>query len=189
MPTLLSRLCSIPTRSFGFRRCFLTVAVLTAGVLSAGAVSAQDFVRYDQQFARSWTLHRIAVIQAANGDVTAAKNTVAEITESQCPPGPSEVTSVWFCNGTVMYDHPPAFARRPCNNWAPRPIYRDRSPYIVPAAVPQGLPTNYLAADPSHGAVIDFRDEYDSSGTRATYRRYADGYVVIETPHTAKNAR
>ena len=170
----------------GFRRFFLAASVLMMAVLSADAVWAQDFVRYDQQLARSWTLHRIAVIQAANGDVVAAKNTVAEITESQCPPGPSEVTSVWFCNGMVMYDHPPAFARPPCNSYVAPPVYRDLSPKSVPTAVPQGLPANYLTADPRHGVVVDFRDEYDSSGTRVTARRYVDGYVVIETPHTAK---
>ena len=58
-----------------------------AVVLSADAVWAQDFVRYDQQAARSWTLHRIAVIQADRGDVVGAKNTVAEITEPQWQPG------------------------------------------------------------------------------------------------------
>ena len=160
-----------------------------AVVLSADAVWAQDFVRYDQQAARSWTLHRIAVIQADRGDVVGAKNTVAEITEPQGNPGPSEVTSVWFCNGMVMYDHPPASARRPCDGGAAWPIYRDRSPNRVPAQVPQGLPANYLAADPHHGAVVDFRDEYDSYGTRVTSRRYADGYSVIETPQAAKNGQ
>ena len=55
--------------------------------------------------------------------------------------------------------------------------------------MPQGLPANYLAADPHHGAVVDFRDEYDSYGTRVTSRRYADGYSVIETPHAAKNGQ
>ena len=55
-------------------------------------------------------------------------------------------------------------------------------PDHVPAAVPAGLPANYLAADPRHGAVIDFTDERDSGGTRMTSRKYADGYVVIETP-------
>jgi hypothetical protein len=168
---------------------FLALSVLTVGVLSAGAAWGQDFIHVDQQAARSWTLHRIAVIQAAHGDVTGAKNTVAEIIEPQCNPGPSEVTSVWFCNGMVMYDHPPAFARHPCSNWAVCPIYRDLSPRSVPAEVPQGLPANYLAADPRHGAVVDFRDDCDSSGTRVTSRRYADGYVVIETPHTAKADR
>ncbi len=186
MPNLLSHLLSVLTRGLDFRRCFLAVSFLTAVVLLADAAWAQDFVRYDQQVARSWTLHRIAVIQADRGDVVGAKNTVAEITELQCNPGPSEVTSVWFCNGMVMYDHPPAFARRPCEV---RPIYRDLSPARVPAEVPQGLPANYLAADPHHGAVVDFRDEYDSYGTRATYRRYADGYAVIETPRSAKSDR
>jgi hypothetical protein len=55
--------------------------------------------------------------------------------------------------------------------------------------VPRGLPANYLAADSRHGAVVDFQDEYDSYGTRVTARRYADGYVVIETPHSVKNGR
>jgi hypothetical protein len=170
----------------GFCRFSLVVSLLAAGVLSAGEVWAQDFVRYDQQAARSWTLHRIAVIQARYGDVTGAKNTVAQIIESQCPPGPSEVTSVWFCNGMVMYDHPPAFARQAYSVYPVQPIYRDLSPRSLPVETPQGLPANYLAADPRHGAIVDFRDEYDSSGTRVTARRYADGYVVIETPRPRK---
>jgi hypothetical protein len=177
---------------YGFRQFSLVVSVLTVAVLSSGVVWAQDFVQYDQQAARSWTLHRIAVIQARNGDVTGAKNTVAQIIEPQGNPGPSEVTSVWFCNGMVMYDHPPAFARQPYSVYPVcpvQPIYRDLSPRSVPVEAPQGLPANYLAADPRHGAMVDFRDEYDSSGTRVTSRRYADGYVVIETPHTARNGR
>lgn len=167
-------------RGFGFRRFSLVASVLMAGVLSTGVAWAQDFLRYDQQAARNWTLHRIAAIQAAQGDVVGAKNTVAQIIESQCPPGPSDVTSVWFCNGMAMYDHPPAFGRQAYGG--PVPIYRNLSPRSVPAATPQGLPADYLAADPRHGAVVDFQDEYDSYGTRVTSRRYADGYSIIETP-------
>jgi hypothetical protein len=29
-------------------------------------------------------------------------------------------------------------------------------------------------------------DEYDASGTRVTSRKYADGVVVIETPHVGR---
>jgi hypothetical protein len=189
MPTLLARLLSVLSQSLGLRRLLLGASVLMASVLLADAVWAQGFIPYDQQVARSWTLHRIAVIQAKSGDVVGAKNTVAEITESQCAPGPSEVTSVWFCNGMVMYDHPPAFARRPYNAYPVYPIYRDLSPARVPAEVPQGLPANYLAADPRHGAIVDFTDARDSYGTRVTSRRYADGYVVIETPQSGKSDR
>ncbi len=189
MTTLRSRLFSVLTFGAGSRGLFLAFSVLTVGVLSAGAAAAQNFACVDQQVARNWTLHRIAVIQAARGDVVGAKNTVAEIIEPQWNPGPSEVTSVRFCNGMVMYDHPPAFMRRPCPSCVAPPIYRDLSPRSVPAAVPAGLPANYLAADPRHGAVVDFRDEYDSYGTRVTSRRYDDGSVVIETPHPARTDR
>ena len=170
-------------------RCFVVAAVVAGLSYSADAVWAQDFVRDDRQVARTWTLHRIAVIQAAGGDVQGAKNTIAEINDTDRPKRPSEVTSVWFCNGMAIYDHPPAFARRDCRDCAGTQYYRDRSPDYVPAKVPSGLPANYLAADPRHGAVVDFQDEYDSYGTRVTARRYADGYVVIETPRSAKNGR
>jgi hypothetical protein len=182
MFALLSRLSSVLTQGFGLRRFLLAVSVLTAGVLAADAVWAQDFVRDDRQVARTWTLHRIAVIQAASGDVMGAKNTAAQINDPQCVRSSGEVTSVWFCNGTVFYDHLPGSAGRVGNGRDGSQIYRDRSPDRVPAGVPSGLPTNYLAADPRHGAVVDFRDEYDSSGTRVTARRYADGQIVIETP-------
>jgi len=179
------------TPGFGLRRFFLAVSALLAVVLLADAVLSQDFVRDDRQVARTWALHRIAVIQAAGGDVQGAKNTVAQINDPERVRGPSEVTSVWFCNGTPMYDHPPASAGRAGYGGRGSQCFlnRDRVPDHVPAEVPRGLPANYLAADPRHGAVVDFVDEYDSYGTRVTARRYADGYVVIETPHSAKNGR
>jgi len=189
MPTLPSSRWFVLTQGFSFRRFILAVSAFLALVLLADAVWAQDFVRDDRQVARTWTLHRIAVIQAAAGDVQGAKNTVVEINDTDRPKRPSEVTSVWFCNGMAIYDHPPGFARRPCRDCARTQYYRDPSPNHVPAKVPQGLPANYLAADPRHGAVVDFQDEYDSSGGRITARRYADGYVVIETPHSAKNGQ
>jgi hypothetical protein len=187
MPTLLLGFFSVLTRVFGLRRMLLTGSVLMGVALLSEAVWGQDFVRTDQQVARSWTLHRIAVIQAKSGDVVGAKNTVAEITESQCAPGPSAVTSVRFCNGVPLYCYRPGCVRPVGSDASGWQYYRDRSPARVPSRAPQGLPANYLAVDPRHGAVVDFRDESDSSGTRVTFRRYADGYTMIETPHPAKN--
>ena len=42
----------------------------------------------------------------------------------------------------------------------------------------------YVGVDARRGAVVAFTDEYDAHGTRVTSRRYADGSVVIETPHS-----
>jgi len=186
MFTLLSRRWSLLTQGLGLGRFSLAASTLLTVVLLADAVWAQDFIRVDRQVARTWALHRIAVIEAAGGDVQGAKNTVAQINDSECARGPSEVTGVCFCNGVPFYDHPPTPAGygRPGSQY-----FRDLSPDRVPAEVPQGLPANYLAADPRHGAVVDFRDEYDSYGTRVTARRYADGYAVMETPRTAKTGR
>jgi hypothetical protein len=174
----------VAAKAAGLRRCLLAVSISLTVVLLADAVMAQDFVRDDRQIARNWTLHKIAVLQAAAGDVAGAKNTAAQINDPQCVRGPSEVTSVRFCCGQVIYDHPPATdAAVGCPRQSSQ-YFRDRSPNHVPAVVPSGLPANYLAADPRHGAVVDFRDERDACGTRATARRYADGYVVIETPRS-----
>jgi hypothetical protein len=189
MLALLSRRSCVLIQGFGLRRFVLSVSALLAVVLSADAVLAQDFIRDDRQVARTWALHRIAVIQAAAGDVQGAKNTIAQIGDPEYVSGPSEVTSVWFCNGMAIYDHPPAPINRVGYGWRGSQYFRDRSPDRVPAEVPRGLPANYLAADPRHGAVVDFRDEYDSYGTRVTARRYADGSLVIETPHSTKNKR
>ena len=52
--------------------------------------------------------------------------------------------------------------------------------------LPADLPANYLDADQRHGAVVDFTDERDGYGTRVTSRKYADGYVVIETPRASR---
>ena len=129
------------------------------------------------------------MIQAAGGDVQGAKNTVAQINDpAMCPgPGGGHERMVLQRRGDVRPS-----ARPPAGYVSPGSRYyltRDRSPDHVPAQVPQGLPANYLAADPRHGAVVDFIDETDSYGTRVTARRYADGYVVIETPHAAKNGQ
>jgi hypothetical protein len=186
MLTLLSRRWSVTTECFRLRRLLLAASLLLVVVLAADAVLAQDFVRDDRQVGRTWALHRIAVIQAAEGDVQGAKNTVAQINGPDCVRGPAVVTSVWFCNGMPIYH------RLPVAGGYPRPgsqLMRDTSPDRVPAEVPRGLPANYLAADARHGIVVDFRDEYDSSGTRVTARRYADGHTVIETPHSAKSVR
>jgi hypothetical protein len=160
-------------------------------VLSPDAARAEDFIRVDRAVARSWGLHQIAVIQAAQGDVNGALNTIAQINDPEVVRGAGDVTGVCFCNGIPLYDHPPAPP-----DWAlfDRPgtqVFGDygRAPDRVPATPPQGLPANYFAANSRHGAVVSFSDEYDSRGTRVTSRRYADGHIVIETPRSGKTGR
>jgi hypothetical protein len=168
----------------GIRWAFVVAAMLAPALLPGG-VRAQNWIGEDREAAMTWAMHDIAVIQAAGGDVQGAKRTVSQIDEDG-PPGPAEVTVVSFCNGLPIYDHLPGSiggsgcARR--ESW--RIIACDRIADHVPLEVPPGLPSNYLAPDRRHGAVVDFVDDYDSHGTRLTSRRYADGYVVIETPHT-----
>ena len=159
-------------------RGFLVSAVLTtAAIASTTAARADDYIGEMREAARTWAMHRIAVIQAAAGDVQGAKRTASQIGR-QWDQGPTKVTGVWFRCGRPIYDQPPSFA----------PAYwqclacKKPAASSVPSQVPPGLPSNYLAADPRHGAVVDFTDEYDSHGTRVTSRKYADGYVVIETP-------
>jgi hypothetical protein len=116
---------------------------------------------------------------------------------------PSDVTGVWFGCGRILYDHLPHLdcgaggmlveslplyegpGPRPCDDCQSpdaAPVVFRPAPASVPAKILAGLPANYLAPDPVHGAVVDFSDSTDSSGTRVTGRTYADGAVVIETP-------
>ena len=168
----------------------LAAALLLPAMLSAGTVRAQDYVDNGREWARTWAMHRIAVIQAAAGDVQGAKRTVTQIDEDG-EKGPSDVTAVWFCQGQPVYDHPPAPAGcAGCNHRVvPAFFGGDWVADRVPSQVPPGLPANYLDGDPRHGAVVEFADERDSQGTRVTSRTYADGYAVIETPHPAGNSR
>ena len=98
------------------------------------------------------------------------------------------MTGVCFCDGQVFYDHVPTPAGFYGSGGNATQVFsaENREPDRVPAAVPSGLPANYLTADPRRGAVVDFVDDRDSSGTRVTARRYADGSVVIETPHAVE---
>jgi hypothetical protein len=168
---------------FGSRRPCLAAVALLLAMLSAGTARSQDWVRGERQAARTSALHNIAMIQASNGDVQGAKETVRQMVDGP-QPGSSEVTVVWFCNGQPIYDHPPKSAGSNVVAWEGF-LNHDRAADPVPVVVPPGLPANYLAADPRHGAVVEFSDEYDSRGTRVTSRKYADGSVVIETPHSA----
>jgi len=145
------------------------------------AIESLAFARSDRESARTSALHNIAVIQASNGDVEGAKDTVSLMVNGY-PPRPSEVTVVWFCNGQPIYDHPPQSGGAVL--WQDF-LNHDRAADRVPSTVPAGLPANYLAAAPRHGALVEFTDEYDSRGTRVTSRKYADGSVVIETPRLA----
>ncbi|MCE5266655.1 MAG: hypothetical protein LLG00_02050, partial [Planctomycetaceae bacterium] len=156
----------------------------------------------------------IAVTQAAMGYWQDAKHTLWQI-DRRPPLCPSDVTGVWSYWGRPLYGlrpmplimygagvppcAPPLPPATACSYGqpscaAPAP---GRAEAVTPVAVsaggsvkmpmtpPPGLPAGYFAADPHHGAVVDFTDDRDSRGTRITSRRYADGYVVIETPHAA----
>jgi hypothetical protein len=202
MSTIPSQHRLLLAKCLGWRRLYGVVSLLLLAVSSAGTLRGQDWARDERAAARAWSdeaqslawargeretartsaLHNIAVIQASNGDVAGAKETVSQLVEGR-EPGSSEVTVVWFCNGTPIYDHPPKTAGWNNSGWEG---FFNHEPAAdrVPSAVPPGLPGNYLAADPRHGVLVEFSDETDSRGTRVTSRKYADGYVAIETPRT-----
>jgi hypothetical protein len=151
--------------------------------LTTGTGSAQDDGRAMREWAQAWGLEQIALIQAAAGDVPGAKRTVAQIDED-FQKGESRVTLVTFREGRPIYYEPcaPVGLSGCVRPASPGVIKRPAHRTPIRADVVPGLPPNYLAADPRHGAVVDFTDEYDSRGTRVTSRTYADGAVVIETP-------
>jgi len=215
MLTILLHGCSALGHGFGLRRSVFAAALLLPAMLLADAVRAQDdfppegrnaaralpammvadavraqdnIMPEGRDAVRAWALHLIAAMQAARGDIDDAKNTVAQINDPDVVRGEGDVTGVCFCDGQPLYDHPPAPAGWSLSDLRRSQVFpnRDRSPDRVPAAAPKGLPANYLAADPRHGALLSFTDEYDSYGTRVTSRRYADGYTVIETPRSKK---
>jgi hypothetical protein len=289
MSTIPSQGCCAPVHGFVLRQAFLVAALLLLSVSAIGSVRAgdpvrdnlnwipeaevslpstvlaePDRVRESPESAQTWTLSKIAVIQAAYGDVMGAKNTVALIGDKHGT-GDSKVTSVWIVNGQPVYDRPPVgglslppkavspasyrpgynydgsivpgfwlengqpvndrlcaclpspdmLSCDPCGQadpcvgsedareqatrraeqvgsqspgWGGRDsqgnqyfLTCDRAPDHVPSSVPSGLPSDYLARDPRHGAVVDFTDDNDGQGIHLTSRRYADGYVLIET--------
>ena len=184
---------------FTLRRSLVVAAVLLLLVLPVGRVRAQDVVRANQEAAKAYAMQAIAVTQAEAGHDLAAKKTVSQIGDENYG-GPSDVVAVCCCEGQIFYDHlpgsfslslpplPPLASYR--SGWGGRDsqgnqyfLNRDRADDHVPSRCPPGLRPNYLDPDPRHGLVVDFSDEHDSRGTRITSRRYADGYVVIETPH------
>jgi hypothetical protein len=188
MLSVLSRRCLILARSFHIGSLICAAALLLPTVLQADGPDSRNFIRVDRAVARSWGLHRIAVIQAAQGDITGALNTIASIDDLDVVRGAGDVTGVCFCEGVPLYDHPPAPGNANLFTGPGSQVFSGRNPAPdrVPATVPPGLPANYLAADPRHGAVVNFSDERDSYGTRVTSRRYADGHIVIDTPRPAK---
>lgn len=166
------------------------------GLASAFAVETAPEVRAEREAAITWGMEEIAIRQAEDGDMQGAKQTLNQIRESG-PKTPANVSAVWFNDGRPSYQVMPASFAASCTaadlkspGWAKRDssgtlylLAHDRTPDQVPPQVPEGLPANYLDADPAHGAVVDFVDDSDSRGVRVTSRRYADGYSVIETPN------
>ena len=165
----------------------LFAVIFTLASFSVGIVRAEDTIRAEREAAKSWGLHRIAILQAQAGDFQDAKRTISQIDETGAP-GSSDVTAVWFNNGEIVYDHLPAsiVLDRISQPELPRLIRVKQIPASVPAEVPAGLPADYLAPDPQHGDLLAFTDECDSRGTRVTSRTYADGLTVIETPQADK---
>ncbi|MBN1394492.1 MAG: hypothetical protein JW959_05675 [Pirellulales bacterium] len=162
------------------RRLFSLSVILFSAVATA---RADDFAADAREAAQSWAFHRMAVIQAAQGDIQGAKRTAAQI-DRRWDPGPTEVTVVWFRCGL------PVYIRTSCIEPLKWERLNSEKPTadIVPDQVPPGLPADYLDADPRHGAVVDFSDEYDRRGTRVATRIYADGHVAIETPRRGSAA-
>jgi len=164
-----------------------TILLSLLALLANGDVpsaSSRDCARAERESAETWAMHIISVIQAEAGDIQGAKKTASQITEEDVgKKAPSEVTVVWVCNGCPIYDHLPGSMRYLASRQYE--VFSFNSPRTanpVPSKSPPGLPPNYLAADPRHGAVVDFDDSRDIHGKRVTSRRYADGSVVIETP-------
>jgi hypothetical protein len=166
-----------------FCRCARLGVIAFAVAVFAPSVQAQDYVSGLRETATTWGMFKIAVIQAASGDVQGAKHTLTQIGEWGERP-PADVTVVSFCCGRAIHESRPA---EPCERGEERFVEFSaaapgESPEGVPAEVPAGLPSDYLAVNARHGALVAFTDEYDAAGTRITSRRYADGYVMIETP-------
>jgi hypothetical protein len=144
------------------------------------ALPPPEWAWENRELAKTWGMYDIAVIQAKHRDIQGAKHTLSQIGDDR-EKAPADVTAVWFCCGRPVYDHPPA---PPYRTWQYEPLFANGHQAInrTPAKNLPALPPDYLAADPRHGAIVEFTDETDSSGTRITSRRYADGSVVIETP-------
>lgn len=157
---------------------FLATTAVAANAFDSVSARSGDFAEDTREAAQTWALHRIAVIQAADGDIQGAKRTATQI-DRRWDPGPTRVTGVRFRCGHPIYCTP--IAPSPPIKWQRLDSKRPATAG-VPTKVPAGLPADYLDADPSHGKVVDFTDERDSRGTRVTTRVYADGHVAIETP-------
>ena len=188
MPTIREHCRSVPARHISMRWPFLAAVLTLWAMIPAGTGRAQDGIQQLHQEAKTWARHRIAVIQAASGDVLGAKKTVWEIDED-AENRPAEVTAVWFCNGQPIYDHSPMFTGEcRCNcQQDPRFVARDRAavpapPASVPPAARPSLPSNYLAPDPRHGAIVGFTDEYD------VLRHARDFEKVCRWPRGDRNA-
>lgn len=188
MSTVTLHRRSIPVERCGSRLSFFVVAFLLLAALPAGAAQAQDYARDIGETAKSWGMQMLGVIQAATGDVQQANQTLTQITANSNK-SRSPVTVASFENSQSRSNQPRATIGNEIGDLKNMHCsYRDRIANYVPAEVPAGLPSNYLAADPRHGRLVDFTDESDSRGTRVTSRTYADGHVVIETPHADASA-
>jgi hypothetical protein len=102
--------------------------------LATTLLGQPDYVGNDNQSAKTWAMHKIAVIQAARGDVAGAKNTVAQIGYQGAV---GEVSGVWFVNGQPVYDRPPTGYACPA---APGPLSYSLSPaYNYDGSIVPGL--------------------------------------------------
>ena len=76
MASIVLRDRSVLIRYFMVRQGGLAAAFLVSVTLTANVALAQNCSCDEREAARTWTLHNIAVMQAAAGDVTGAKTTV-----------------------------------------------------------------------------------------------------------------
>jgi len=181
---------------------FLCAWIVLATVVPQASAQAPDWLRESREIAKIEARQHVAAIQAAQGDVMGAKMTIAQIDEDR-ESGPARVTAVRCFNGRAYYRELSDDAALPdclpcgyCGSFVavegpiavgylefrPERSRRSAGPNRVPAQVPAGLPSNYLAPDPRHGPVVNFVDETDAFGTRVTSRTYADGHLAIDTP-------
>ena len=112
-------------------------------------VPPHDQVWESRDFAKTWGMHDIAVIQAEQNDAQGAKRTLSQIGDDG-EKNPADVTAVWFCCGRPIYDHPPGQSVR---SWQYEPLCfaRYRTADRAGSKTPPDLPSNYLAPIPVTG--------------------------------------
>jgi hypothetical protein len=159
-------------KHLGRRTALFSLAFLAVFASQSSAIELPS-IQAERESAITWGMRDIAILQAGEGDMQSAKQTLSQIRQMPFGLSAADLKS-------------PGWARRDAFG----SLYFfacDRPADHMPGKAPEGLPANYLDADPAHGPVVDFVDDSDGHGVRVTSRRYADGYAVIETPTTVEN--